>query len=85
VEHARSRLLALASFRQAPGALPNGTRVSKRWSLPGDHHQNGDRATIRGSLGPIRYVSGNTYGYWVSWDDDPETLSFVIELKLRTL
>jgi hypothetical protein len=71
---------------QADGAIPNGSRVEKCWTLPGDRHDNGAQATVRGSVGPFRYVTGDCYGYWVEWDGDPPGLvCFVISLKIRSL
>ena len=49
-----------------------GTRVSKIASVPGDTHQDGARATVVGSIGPVPYQDRLvTYGYFVEWDDLP--------------
>jgi hypothetical protein len=59
---------------QAPGALPNGTRVRKINSLGAkDAHQDGALATVVGSVGPL----SGTYGYFVFWDDVPNIPCFI--------
>ena len=57
---------------QAEGALPNGSRVEKVNTSPGDGHQDGAMGKIIGSVEtpgvpgfPDRYV------YFVAWDEDP--------------
>lgn len=65
---------------QADGAIPNGTRVVKCNSRPGDGHQNGFPGTIYSSL----ELSDEEYNsiqedkrpptklcYFVRWDDFP--------------
>ncbi len=53
---------------EAPGAFPNGTRVAKINSQPGDARPDGSRATVIGSIGPIPHplTGRTTYGYFVS-------------------
>lgn len=53
--------------KQAPGALPNGTRVSKVNSKPDDTHQDGALATVLGSIGVDEVIA-----YFVEWDDLPD-------------
>ena len=57
---------------QAEGALPNGTRIEKVNSEPGDGHQDGAAGKVIGSLQavpspgfPERYV------YFVAFDENP--------------
>lgn len=71
--------------QQAQGALPNGTRVRKVWTLPGDAHQNGTRAVVLSSTGPHIYADGTTYYmYRVLWDGEPEPC-LIAGLKLRPI
>lgn len=80
------RLLLTPVLVDAAGALPAGTRVEKVWSPGGDTHERGSRGTIYGSRGPLRYVTGDVYCYWVQWDADAEgTLTLVSDLKIRPL
>jgi hypothetical protein len=57
---------------EAPGALPNGTRIQKTNSGPSDRHQDGDQGTVIGSVGPgimKEYGPNPHYLYFVVWDD----------------
>ena len=68
----------------AEGALPNGTRVEKTLSKPGDTHVDGAKATVLGSLGPIPWEDmPRVYGYFVEWDDYPGIPAFVAGHRLR--
>jgi hypothetical protein len=49
---------------EAPGAIPNGTRVRKCTTEEGDHHPIGALARVVGSVS-----DGSDFGYWVKWDD----------------
>lgn len=60
--------LYLGSTDQAPGAWPNGTRVSKINTEPVDIHPDGALATIIGSIGPFADMP-SLYAYCVEWDD----------------
>jgi hypothetical protein len=62
---------------QAEGAYPNGSRVVKRDSEPGDAHRTGDKATVLGSL---RF--GDKVLYWVEWDDAPMVAIAVVAEKI---
>jgi len=68
------------------GRWPEGTRVRKVCSQPGDAHEDGALGTIVGALGPTspsqraeliielakKGVNGDVeYFYWVEWDDMP--------------
>jgi hypothetical protein len=61
------------SHQQAPGAIPNGTRVQKCNTEPRDDHQDGALATVLGSVGPVNGM----YGYFVEWDDWPGIPVFI--------
>ena len=57
---------------QAEGALPNGTRIEKVNSEPGDGHQDGAAGTVIGSIGPVEIPDSTyRYAYFVAWDEDP--------------
>lgn len=71
-------LLGEHTVRQADGAWPNGSRVEKRGSLPGDTHQDGAPARVVGSVGV-----GGMLGYFVEWDDAPGYACFVAGVRLR--
>lgn len=57
---------------EAPGCYPNGTRVEKVKTEPGDAHPIGAQATV---LGSIRHPIGT--GYFVEWDARPRHAVFV--------
>ena len=62
---------AVFTTAQASGAWPNGSRVAKCRSAPGDAHQDGALATVVGSVGPADVADGHgpAYAYFVEWDD----------------
>ncbi len=64
---------------EAPGAMPNGTIVTKVNSLPTDAHPDGTPALIIGSVGPVDLPDfpGVKYGYFVVWDDMPSVPVFI--------
>lgn len=64
---------------QAPGAMPNGTRVEKVASEPGDTHQDGAIARILGSI----HHPMVGYGYFVAWDTHPRAAVFVAEARVK--
>jgi len=66
---------------QAVGAFPNGSRVRKVTSDPGDTHKIGDQARVIGSVGPAPEFGGE-YGYYVNWDDMPDVPVFIRGRKL---
>lgn len=51
---------------QAPGAWPNGSRVEKAASEPGDAHAIGSPATVLGSIA-IPNDDRLRFGYFVAW------------------
>lgn len=76
--------LAVVIRTQAPGALPNGTRVEKVGFEDGDSHEPGQQGTIIGSVGPHDYMERKeVYGYFVCWDDRPALPVFTASWKLR--
>lgn len=67
------------TFRQYPGAYPNGTRVKKVRGEPGDKHSLGAKATVLCSA--VRMPWGSL-GYFVEWDDLPQHAAFIVGDKL---
>jgi hypothetical protein len=65
--------IGLHSRDEAPGAIPNGTKVRKVASKPDDIHQDGALATV---LGSIHYPKVG-FGYYVEWDSHPRIAVFV--------
>jgi hypothetical protein len=64
---------------QAPGALPNGTRIVKVQTEKGDAHPIGARATVLGSMA----APNVGLGYFVEWDAKPRCAVFVVDWKVR--
>jgi hypothetical protein len=64
---------------QAAGAIPNGARVEKVASAPGDTHQDGAAATILGSIHHPKVG----YGYFVAWDTHPRAAVFVAGSRVK--
>lgn len=59
----------------APGALPNGTRIVKCNSTPGDTHPDGHPGTVYSSMASPEELKKERpdvdYGYFVIWDGFP--------------
>ena len=54
------------------GALPNGTRIRKVNSQPGDGHADGDQGTVLASHGPVEVPDlGTELLYFIDWDSHP--------------
>jgi hypothetical protein len=66
---------------EAPGAIPNGTRIRKVKSHPGDSHQDGALATVLGSV----HHPALGFGYYVEWDDTPRVAVFVAGHRCEAL
>jgi hypothetical protein len=66
---------------EAPGAWPNGTKVRKANSEPGDGHRDGALAVVRGSVGPD--PRWGYFGYFVEWDDLPGVPVFIASPRLE--
>jgi hypothetical protein len=64
---------------QAPGAMPNGSRVRKIMSKPGDASPDGSPATVLGSM----HEPDLGYGYFVEWDARPRQAVFVAGFRLQ--
>lgn len=55
---------------QAPGAIKNGSRITKVKSDIGDSHDVGATGFVIGSIGPHSDEKyHNEYGYFVQWDE----------------
>lgn len=70
---------------QAPGAIPNGARVVKRNSEPGDSQPDGALGRVLGSLkvpAEIAVRWGTAYLYFVEWDALPGVAVGVISTKI---
>lgn len=65
---------------QYPGAWPNGTRVRKIKSDPGDQHSDGTLATVIGSMG---HPSLDQVIYCVEWDPLPRVAIAVIGSRIE--
>lgn len=65
--------LAIYSTEEAKGAMPNGTRIIKTNSEPGDGHPDGTPGVIVGSMGPafVEKVGREAYLYFIKWRDFP--------------
>lgn len=73
----------VVSTEQAPGAIPNGSKIKKVNSSADDGHRDGDQATVIGSLGPAEIQGRKAYGYFVVWDDTPEVPCFIAEFRIE--
>lgn len=58
---------------RAPGAYPNGSRIRKVRSEPGDTTRDGATGRVLGSLAGGRGL----LGYFIEWDALPQTAVFV--------
>ena len=73
---------------QAPGAMPNGTRVTVTGvHKDGDGHRPGDLGTIVASLGPAKRLEFDDelhFTYLIKWDD-AEFSGFLADVRLREI
>lgn len=67
---------------QADDAAPNGTRVVKANSKPGDAHQDGAPATVLGSFAD---PASGVIAYFVEWDDAPHVACGLSEHRMRVV
>jgi hypothetical protein len=76
--------VGLHTREQAPGAMPNGTRVVKVMFEKGDTHPIGSIGTVLGSLtaDPNPVVPGVEHFYFIEWDDQPRLAVGVVNLKI---
>lgn len=65
---------------QAEGAVPNGTRVRKVRSEPGDTFEDGVEGVILAS----HMISGE-FGYFVAFDEYPEVPCFIVGHRLMAV
>jgi hypothetical protein len=78
-----SNYVGVHTHQQADGALPNGSRVVKIKTDPGDGHPLGSLATVVGSIGvPIGKEFADPYFYFVVWDARPRIAVGVASGKL---
>lgn len=72
---------------QADGALPNGTRIAKCDSEPGDTHKDGETGKVTGSIGPVELPSiggEEGYIYFVQWDNsNPPQPAAVVSHRIK--
>lgn len=71
--------IGVHSREQAPGAMPNGTRVIKVAGEPSDTHPIGARATVLGSVSTPANLA-----YFVEWDASPRHAVLVIAWKIQS-
>jgi hypothetical protein len=76
---------------QAPGAIPNGTRVVKQNTQPGDSQPDGALGIVLGSFkaptglklaARSERLMGVTYFYFVEWDALPGVAVGVVSTKI---
>jgi hypothetical protein len=72
---------------EAPGAMPNGTRVTATGVYKdGDSHRPGDLGTIVASLGPAKRLGFGDelhYTYFVEWDNPSDIPVSLADVRLR--
>jgi hypothetical protein len=70
----------------APGAIPNGARIVKVKTEPGDYNPIGALGTVLGSMRPPaevrRLFPDVLYFYFVEWDAMPGTAVGVMSTKI---
>jgi hypothetical protein len=64
---------------QYPGALPNGTLITKTGTVAGDANPDGAVGTVLGSLG----ANGTLQGYFVEWRTYPGVSCFVVPERVK--
>lgn len=69
----------LFTRHQAPGALPNGTRIEKCNSEERDRWPDGKQGTVIGSV----YREDVGYFYFVEWDGDAKRAIGVRDLRIK--
>lgn len=84
------KFIAFVVGRQEKGAIPNGRRIRKANSEPGDRTPDGTEGTIVGSIclpgTEAFHIEGQvvTMGYMIEWDND-EQIVFTTDLKVEEL
>lgn len=66
---------------QAKGAIPNGTRITKINSEPGDTNADGSTGRVLGSV-CFDYEGGPVIAYFVEWDARRHWAVLCVEKKL---
>lgn len=64
---------------QAPGAIPNGTRIVKTNSESGDSNPDGSMGTVLGSM----HADELGLAYFIEWDRYPRVAVGTIALKIK--
>jgi hypothetical protein len=64
---------------QYPGALPNGTLITKTGTVAGDANPDGAVGTVLGSLG----ANGTLQGYFVEWRTYPGVSCFTLAERVK--
>lgn len=70
---------------EAPGAIPNGTKICKANTKLGDVTQDGALGIIMGSIGPLPFEGHPTYGYFVRWDHSPHVPCFITGTRIKPI
>ena len=74
---------------QAPGAIPNGTKIVKAVREAGDTHDVGARGTVLGSYKSPGGLPGALarikYWYFIEWDDNPKAAVGTVDFKVAIL
>jgi len=71
----QERYAAIVIEGEAEGAIPNGARVRKCNSEPGDSFSDGAMGTVLSSIAVLPELAhlapGSDYAYFVEWDEIP--------------
>ena len=73
---------------QADGAIPNGTRVRKVVSDPGDTHPVGSVGIVLGSFAapePVPAFEHVRHFYFIEWQQHPRVAMGITDFKVRPL
>jgi len=74
----------LFTRNQDNGAIPNGTRIKKVNSEPGDANRDGARGTVLGSLRAPDVMGGLRF-YFIEWDAKPRVAIGCMATKVEAL
>lgn len=73
---------------QAPGAIPNGQRIVKINTEPGDIHKDGDTGVVIGSIDVVKAAPSlanehrTRFFYFIEWDAMPKVVVGVRESRI---
>lgn len=78
---------------EAPGALPNGTRIEKTGAEPDDYHGDGAKGTILGSVTAEDCAQhlgqkpggGSELAYFVEWDNMPKYAVGISQRRVKKI